>query len=117
MRRSIEDLGYIVHTPAAVYGTRAAAEGTPDERWLRDVGRNGWAAIGRDTTILVTPSELQAYKRARIHLFLFHGHATRQQLIDALHANLRDICTHCMSGTPSVWRVFGDPRPRLEQLM
>ncbi|QTI68532.1 hypothetical protein [Gordonia polyisoprenivorans] len=116
LRRRIEGYGYVVHTPPSLYGERKAAEGTPDEVWLRDVGRRGWAAIGRDTTILVTPSELAAYRRAKIHLFLFHGEATRAQLLEALDANLREMCTHCMSGTPTVWRVHGPPRPRLEAL-
>lgn len=41
--------------------------------WLRDVGRRQWVAIGRDTTILKTPSELAVLKAAKIHMFLFSG--------------------------------------------
>lgn len=83
---------------------------------MRDVGVHQWSAIARDTTILTTPSELTAYKAAKIHLFLFDGNATRAELVDTVAATLRDICTHCMSGTPSVWRVRGGKRPRLERL-
>lgn len=84
--------------------------------WLRDVGRRQWVAIGRDTTILKTPSELAALKAAKIHMFLFPGEATRAALVEAVAATLRDICTEAMSGTPGVWRVHGGKTPRLERL-
>jgi PIN like domain len=116
LRRLIQAYGYIVHTPSELYGARILAEGTADETWLRDVGARGWAAIGRDTTILKTPSELAAYKAAKIHMFLFHGNATRAELVDTVAATLSDICTHCMSGTASVWRVHGGPHPHLQRL-
>lgn len=116
LRTSIERYGYTVHTPPELYGTRKAAEGTLDEVWLRDVGLRGWSAIGRDTTILKTPSELMAYKAAKIHLFLFDGNAKRAELVDTVAATLREICIYCMGGKPSVWRVHGGRHPRLERL-
>ncbi|WP_024801162.1 hypothetical protein [Nocardia sp. BMG51109] len=116
LRRAIEDLGYCVHTPARLYGSRAKAQGTLDEVWLRDVGKHGWVAIGRDTTILSEPDELAAYKAAKIHMFLFDGNANRDELVRTLHALLRDICTHSSAGKPTVWRAHGGDHPRLEQL-
>ncbi len=116
LRRSIEVYGYTVHTPPELYGGRVLAEGTSDDIWLRDVGARGWAAIARDTTILKTPNELAAYKAARIHLFLFHGNAKRAELVATVAATLREICTHCMSDAPSVWRVHGGQRPHLQRL-
>ncbi|GAT16318.1 hypothetical protein [Mycolicibacterium thermoresistibile] len=113
LRRAIQRYGYVVHTPPELYGSREASEGIPDERWLRDVGKKGWAVIGRDTTILKTPSELAAYKAAKLHMFLFDGEANREQLVVAVTATLQEICTHCMNGTPSVWRVRGRPHPHL----
>ncbi|WP_448432533.1 PIN-like domain-containing protein [Mycolicibacterium sp. XJ2546] len=116
LRRSIQRYGYIVHTPPELYGSRAASAGVADEVWLRDVGKHRWAAIGRDTTILKTPSELAAYKAAKIHLFLFDGEATVTQLTAIVAATLRDICTECMNGKPSVWRARGGAHPRIELL-
>jgi SWI2/SNF2 ATPase len=43
VRRRLEQLGYIVHTPARLYGSREAAAGAPDTDWLPRVGRKGWA--------------------------------------------------------------------------
>lgn len=43
MRRLLVDLGYVVHTPAEVFGTREAALGASDERWLEKVAKSGWA--------------------------------------------------------------------------
>lgn len=105
-----------MHTPAQLYGDRLIGEVMSDEIWLRDVGPNRWVVLGRDTTILKTPHELAAYKAARIHMFLFPGNATRPDLVATLRAVLNDICMHSSAGKPSVWRVHGMPRPRLEQL-
>jgi hypothetical protein len=49
-------------------------------------------------------------------MFLFHGNATRAELVATVMATLRDICTEYMSGSPSVWRVHGGRNPRLERL-
>ncbi|MBF6411246.1 hypothetical protein [Nocardia farcinica] len=116
LRRTISDLGYVVHTPASLYGSRSAAEGTRDEVWLRDVGQRGWVVLARDTTILATPHELAAYRAARVHMFLFDGNATRAELVDALRSLLRDICTASSSGTPGVWRARCGRSPRLQPL-
>lgn len=116
LRRTLESLGYVVHTPYSLYGARVLAEGTLDEVWLRDVGRRGWAVVARDTTILKTPAELKAYKSAKIHMFLFHGNATRAELSATMRALLKEICMRASSGTPSVWRAHGNPRYYLERL-
>jgi hypothetical protein len=103
--RALRDLGYTVHTPPELYGTRAAAEGTPDETWLADVSGHRWTVISRDTKILQRPAELAAYKAAKLHMFLFPGQATKETLLDALHATLADLCTLSSRGTPGVWRI------------
>jgi hypothetical protein len=104
--RSLRDLGYVVHTPPELYGSREAAEGTPDEVWLADVGRHGWTVIGRDTRILQVPTELAAYKAARLHMILYPGQATRETLIAALHATLNEVCTASARSRPGVWRAY-----------
>jgi hypothetical protein len=42
---------------------------------------------------LQRPAELAAYKAARLHRVLFPGQATKELLVQALHATLRDVCT------------------------
>jgi len=116
LRRTISDLGYIVHTPASLYGSREAAQGTRDEIWLRDVGARGWVVLGKDTKILERPHELAAYQAAKVHMFLFQGHATRAELVATLSALLKEICTMSSAGKPGVWRAHGGKHPRLEQL-
>jgi hypothetical protein len=101
----MRDLGYTVHTPPELYGSREAAEGTPDEVWLADVGRLGWTVIGRDTHILRRPAELAAYKKAKIHMVFYPGQATGEILVQALHATLADVCTASSRAAPGVWRV------------
>jgi PIN domain-containing protein len=76
--RSLRDLGYGVHTPTEFYGSREDAEGTPDEIWLADISQRGWTVISRDTKILERPTELAAYKAAKLHMVLFPGQATRE---------------------------------------
>lgn len=105
MRRTIADLGYAVHTPAEVYGSAALAARVADEVWLADVGRRGWAVLGRDTKIFERPLETEAYRRARIHMFLFPGEATRAELVDLLNANLAAICTACTLRAPAAYLV------------
>lgn len=73
--------------------------------WLRDAGRHGWAAIGRDTKIFERPKERQAYLDARIHLFLFPGQATRGELQELLYRHLGEICTQCTLRAPAAFLV------------
>jgi hypothetical protein len=94
-----------VHTPAELYGTRESAEGTPDEIWLADVARHQWTVFSRDTKILERPSEIAAYKAARLHLILYPGQATRETLVEAVQATLSDVCTVTSRAVPGVWRV------------
>jgi PIN like domain len=50
--RLLVDLGYVVHTPAELFGTREAALGASDELWLEKVTKIGWAVLNRDTKIM-----------------------------------------------------------------
>ncbi|GAA1105521.1 PIN-like domain-containing protein [Nocardiopsis metallicus] len=104
-RRCLSDLGYVVHTPADLYGSRELAEGVRDEDWLAKLTAHDWAVISKDEHILQRPTELAAYKAARIHMFMLPNNVRRDDLIALLHQNLRDICTRAVEKTPGVWRV------------
>jgi hypothetical protein len=64
-----------------------------------------WTVIGRDTRILRVPTELAAYRAARLHMVLYPGQATRQTLVEAMHGTLRDVCALSARGRPGVWRA------------
>jgi PIN like domain len=68
VRRLLVDLGYVVHTPAELFGTREAALGASDELWLEKVAKTGWAVLNRDTNIMRRRDELAAYRRAGVHM-------------------------------------------------
>ncbi|MGH3969724.1 MAG: hypothetical protein ACRDTV_16795 [Mycobacterium sp.] len=114
LRRFLQDRGYTVHTPAELFGTRAVSEGVPDGTWLKLVGERHWIVFGRDTRILERASELDAYRRAKVHMFLFPGNATREELIAIAAATLAIICTKAAEAKPMVWRVRGGTRPHVE---
>lgn len=72
MRRLLVDLGYAVHTPAELFGTREAAMGASDEVWLEKVAKTGWAVLNRDTKIMRRSEELAAYRRVAYQLLQNH---------------------------------------------
>lgn len=104
-RRCLTDLGYVVHTPADLYGSWDLALGARDEDWLAKLTTRDWAVISKDEHILQRPTELAAYKAARIHVFMLPNNVRRDDLIALLHGNLREICTRSAERTPGVWRV------------
>jgi hypothetical protein len=116
LRRFLQGLGYTVHTPPDLFGSRVASEGVADETWLKLVGERRWIVFGRDTRILERPSELDAYRQARVHMFLFPGNATRDELTAIAAATLAVICTKGTEARPMVWRVRGGTRPHVEPI-
>jgi hypothetical protein len=105
VRRRFEELGYTVHTPAQLYGSREAALGAEDTDWLPRVGRHRWTVIGRDAKIYERPAELEAYKRARLHVFLLPGQARAAELVHLVEINLAAICAIASDRTPGTWRL------------
>jgi PIN like domain len=105
VRHFFLDLGYVVHTPGELFGSRDAGYGAPDTEWLRRVAGTGWAIVGRDAKIAERPHELAAYRSARVHMFLLPGEATRQALLDLLALRLRDICVTWARSRTGIWRI------------
>jgi len=105
--RLLRDLGYVVHTPAELYGTREAASGASDDDWLRRVGSRRWAVLNRDLKIFERPDELEAYRRARVHMFLLPGQATSAELRDLVAINLAEICSVATGSDPQTMRLTG----------
>jgi hypothetical protein len=105
VRRRLTGLGYVIHTPAELYGSRDAAEGVLDEDWLPRVGTRGWIIIGRDAKIYERPHELAAYQRARVQVFLLPGEAKAAELVELLELNLEAMCAIGSSRQPGTWRL------------
>lgn len=101
----LSELGYVVHTPAEVFGTREAAAGASDTVWLRRLARTGWLVISRDAKIMQRPDELAAYRAAALHLFLLPGEALAADLRRLTADNLAAICTRGAERTPAVWKI------------
>jgi hypothetical protein len=103
VRRLLAGLGYLVHTPAELFGSRQASSGAADEEWLRRVTGRGWAVIGRDVKIYERPWELEAYRRARVQVFLLPGQALAAQMTRLVAVNLTEIGTITSSRKVGTW--------------
>lgn len=116
LRRFFEDLGYVVHTPWSVFGSRHEAQGTPDAIWLARCGEERWAAIAKDTKILERPDELAALVKAKVHIFYYPGNATRAELLAIGAATLADVCAMASLVGGGAWRIRGGARPHLQRI-
>ncbi len=103
--RFLRDLGYVLHTPAELFGSRAEAQGTDDEVWLARVSPYGWACLSRDAKILKREDELEAYRRAQLHLFLLPGEATSATLTNLVSTCLADTCTAAVGRPAQCWKL------------
>lgn len=105
VRRRLTGLGYVVHTPAELYGSREQALGARDEDWLARVGERGWVVIGRDVKIYERPVELEAYLNAGVHVFLLPGQALVAEMVELIEVNLADMCAYANGRKPGTWRL------------
>ncbi|MBD2896193.1 hypothetical protein amrb99_51370 [Actinomadura sp. RB99] len=105
VRRRLVALGYQVHTLGELYGSWDEARGTKDERWLPKVGEHGWAVIGSDLRIFERPHELEAYRTAKVHVFLLPGQSTVAERVALIDTCLSDMCARAISKQPDVWKL------------
>ena len=111
VRRLFTRLGYAVHTPAELFGSREASLGAADEEWLSRVSQE-WVIIGRDLKIYERPSELAAYRRARVQVFLLPGQALGASLVHLVEVNLAHMCAIATTRGPGTWRLTASgPQP------
>lgn len=106
--RLLRGLGYTLHTPAELYGSREAALGAEDEDWLPKVGQHGWTVLGRDLKIYERPRELEAYRKARLRVFLLPGEALAVELARLVEVNLAHICVMSAARKTGSWRLTDD---------
>lgn len=112
VRILLTGLGYTLHTPTELYGSREAALGARDEDWLAKVGRHRWTVLGRDLKIYERPSELAAYQASRLQVFLLPGQARANELVELVELNLAHICAIASTRQPGTWRLTrSGPQP------
>lgn len=59
---------------------------TPDEEWLREIGRRGWVAVTHDGRIRYKPNELATVMAHGVALLVIVGHAPYPELAQAFVA-------------------------------
>ncbi|MGW1059370.1 PIN-like domain-containing protein [Micromonospora rubida] len=106
--RVIANLGYLVHSPASVFGRERLERGLRDEDWLPVIGARGWVVFGRDQNILKREVELRALLDAKVHMFLFPGDVALREIIELVQANLSAICTLASARRPNVYWLRRD---------
>jgi hypothetical protein len=104
----LSSLGYVVHTPAELFGSRDAALGVADEVWLSKVGRHGWIVIASDIHIFERPNEYQAYLKARLAVFLLPGESRVAERLQLIGLNLAAMCGEASQLRSGVWRLTAD---------
>jgi hypothetical protein len=72
--------------------------------WLARVMRN-WTVLGRDLKIYERDEELEAYRKARVQVFLLPGEATSVQLVHLVEVNLARMCAIATTSPPGSWRL------------
>jgi hypothetical protein len=112
VRSLLTRLGYVLHSPAELYGSHEASLGARDEDWLAKVGRHRWTVLGRDLKIYERPSELAAYRASRLQVFLLPGQARAAELVELVEVNLAQICAIASTREPGTWRLTSrGPQP------
>lgn len=105
MRKLLSGLGYQVHTPSELFGSREKALGAPDDQWLPMVGQRGWVVIASDIHIFQRPHEHQAYLKARVAVFLLPGESKIEERTTLIAHNLSAMCSEASQFRSGVWRL------------
>lgn len=97
----IRKLGITVYTLASVYGDKRA-QGVADETWLRRAGREDWVVLTKDDKIRRRPTEMEAFRRAKVRVFcLTTAELKAQQQARRFVNNMNRICSVPESPVPT----------------
>ncbi|MEV0612882.1 hypothetical protein AB0I81_06115 [Nonomuraea sp. NPDC050404] len=105
IRKLLTGLGYRVHSPAELYGSRDKALGAEDDDWLPKVGLQGWAVLATDFRIFERPHEYEAYLKADVPVFLMPAESKIQERVDLIKVCLSSMCSAASQRGPGVWRL------------
>src|SRR5260370_37247544 len=67
--RLLRGLGYVIHTPSELYGSRDAALGAVDDDWLARIGARRLACLTRGLALYYRPRALGPHRAHPIHAF------------------------------------------------
>lgn len=73
---------------------------TPDEVWLREIGKKGWVAVTHDGRIRYKPNEKNAVVENNVALLVVVGHAPYPELATAFVATEPKIREFIAAHTP-----------------
>jgi hypothetical protein len=104
VRKLFRSLGYVVHTPPELFGSRAASEGARDEEWLSRIRRD-WVVLHRDLKIYEREEELAAYRRSGAQVYLLPGNAKAAELLHLVEINLDRMCSGATLRQQGTWRL------------
>ena len=83
------------------------APDTPDEVWLKEIGKRGWIALTRDRRIRYKPNERDAVMRHRVGLLVIVGAAPFPELARSFVATLPRIERFLSGqGPPFIAKVY-----------
>ncbi|MEV6029567.1 hypothetical protein AB0L65_00370 [Nonomuraea sp. NPDC052116] len=105
IRRLLTGLGYRVHSPAELYGSRDQALGADDDDWLPKVGRQGWVVLATDFRIFERPHEYEAYLKAGVPVFLMPAESKIEERVELIKACLPSMCSAASQREAGVWRL------------
>ena len=107
--QTLEDDGWIIHRIGDLYPHDAQL--IPDEEWIAEASRRGWAMLTKDQHIRYRADELGSLE-GRIFC-LAHGNMTVAESADCFRAAKTRIHREAQSGpVPSFWKVYVDGRIR-----
>jgi hypothetical protein len=86
------------------------AHDTPDETWLKEVGKRGWIALTHDRRIRYKPNELSAVTQHGVALLVIVGKAAFPDLADSF-VNSRSVIENFLRGRkpPFIAKVYRPP--------
>ncbi|GAA4527902.1 hypothetical protein AB0K05_01025 [Nonomuraea sp. NPDC049486] len=105
IRRLLTGLGYRVHSPAELYGSRDQALGADDDDWLPKVGQRGWTVLATDFRIFERPHEYEAYLKAGVSVFLMPAESKIDERVELIAACLPSMCSAASQRGAGVWRL------------
>lgn len=101
----LSGLGYAVHSPAELYGSRDEALGANDDDWLPRVGEHGWCVLATDLRIFERPHEYEAYLKAGVPVFLMPGESKIDERKALISICLSAMCSLASQRGAGVWRL------------
>jgi hypothetical protein len=108
LAEALRALGFTVHTLSSVYGEEQG-QAIPDQRWLRDVGREDWVVLMKDDKIRMRPAERDALSEAGVRAFcLTNAQLRAAEQTRRFTSNIDRIVRQSDTPGPYIYGVYED---------